>query len=134
MPTPPPDPVAHLAQQLGEATLRDVVAAFYRRIPSDDLLGPMYPSHDLAGAERRLADFLVQRCGGSPRYSQTRGHPRLRMRHQPFRIDAHARDRWMALMTAALHEVELPDDARSALRAFLGDVATFLMNVPPGAP
>ncbi len=112
----------------GEAPFRALVAAFYRRIPSDPILGPMYPEDDLAGAEQRLADFVVQRLGGAPVYSQKRGHPRLRMRHAPFPVDRAARDRWMLLMRHALGESDLPDDAKRGLDAFLGDVATFLIN------
>ena len=131
MTSPPQDPVAHLVPTHGEEPLRAAVAAFYRRIPDDDLLGPMYPQDDLSGAEERLADFLVQRCGGPPVYEEKRGHPRLRMRHMPFRVDRAARDRWLDLMDAALREVDIPAEDRDVLRAFLADVATFLVNVPP---
>ena len=125
----PQDPVGWIVPAHGEAPIRAVVAAFYRDISADDVLGPMYPEHDLAGAEQRLADFLVERCGGPPVYTSVRGHPRLRMRHMPFAVDGRARDRWMARMTAALDATpEFPVEARAALEAFLGDVATFLQN------
>ena len=74
------------------------IAAFYRQVPGDPILGPMYPAHDLAGAETRLRDFLVGRFGGPQRYIEQRGHPRLRLRHAPFPIDPAARDRWLELM------------------------------------
>ncbi|MCA8981915.1 MAG: globin [Planctomycetes bacterium] len=122
------DPAAGLFERIGEERLRAVVAAFYRRVPEDDLLGPMYPDHDYAGAEERLADFLLYRLGGVPRYIETRGHPRLRMRHAPFPVDVAARDRWMRLMGDALTECEVEDPPRERLVAFLGDVATFLVN------
>lgn len=122
------DPVAGVYEAVGADGLRAVVAAFYRRVPTDDLLGPMYPAHDLVGAEERLADFLAYRLGGDPRYLETRGHPRLRMRHAPFVVDRAARDRWMELMAAALDECEVAGDARERLEVFLGDVASFLMN------
>lgn len=105
-----------------------MVAAFYRRVPSDPILGPMYPAHDLVGAENRLADFLIQRFGGSDAYSRRRGHPRLRMRHAGFPIDEAARDRWVALMTAAIEEVELDQRVRAKVVEFLAGVATFLRN------
>lgn len=115
---------------IGEEGFARVVAAFYRRIPADPLLGPMYPPHDLAGAERRLRDFLVGRLGGPPRYVEERGHPRLRLRHAPFAIDAAARDRWLELMGQALDEARLPAEADAVLRPFLAHVATFLINRP----
>ena len=63
---------------IGEDGFRRLVAAFYRRVPGDDILGPMYPESDMAGAEERLRGFLIQRFGGPDDYSQRRGHPRLR--------------------------------------------------------
>ena len=113
---------------VGDSGLTRLVAAFYRRVPQDDILGPMYPAHDLAASERRLRDFLIYRLGGPPRYIEQRGHPRLRVRHAPFHIDQAARERWMQLMAAALDEAAFPPEADRFLRAFLGEIATFLVN------
>ena len=113
---------------IGEAGFRRLVAAFYRRVPGDPILGPMYPPHDLAGAERRLGDFLVGRFGGPQWYLAERGHPRLRMRHMPFPIGPAARDRWVSLMTCALDDADLPPDAAAVLLGFFENVATMLMN------
>jgi len=122
------DPVAGIYDELGEERLRALVAAFYRRIPDDELLGPMYPEQDFAGAEERLIDFLLYRLGGEPRYIETRGHPRLRGRHAPFPLTVAARDRWVELMGEAMQETDLTSDTAARLHAFLGDVATFLIN------
>src|SRR4026209_2772522 len=91
-------------QKIGEDGFARLVRAFYSQVPNDDVPGPMYPRHDLAGAEQRLRDFLIGRFGGPPRYVEQRGHPRLRMRHMPFAIDQGARDRWMTLMDRAITE------------------------------
>ena len=113
---------------IGEEGFTRLVGAFYRRVAEDDVLRPMYPADDMAGAEQRLRDFLVGRFGGPMRYVERRGHPRLRMRHHPFKIDQAARDRWVSLMEAALHEARLPPDAERMLRQFFHDSATFLIN------
>jgi len=113
---------------IGQAGFERLVAAFYRQIPGDDVLGPLYPAGDLQGAEQRLRDFLIVRFGGPATYLETRGHPRLRMRHAPFAIGEIQRDRWVKLMGRALDEAELPDQPREALRAFFDNTATFLMN------
>ena len=115
-------------QLLGQERLEAIVAAFYRRVPEDEVLAPMYPAHDLAGAEQRLRSFLVYRFGGPQTYLQERGHPRLRMRHMPFAVDERARDRWMALMMAAVDEVGVEPEHQAYLEGFLGDIATFLRN------
>ena len=117
-----------LYEHIGEEGFQRLVAAFYKQIPGDDILGPMYPQHDFEGAEKRLRDFLVFRFGGPGRYIQERGHPRLRMRHAPFPIDQKARDRWIELMENAFAEAQLPDDAVAILRPFFHDVATFMIN------
>jgi len=113
---------------IGEDGFERLVHAFYAQVPGDDILGPMYPAHDLAGAEQRLRDFLVGRFGGPPRYIEQRGHPRLRMRHMPFAVDGAARDRWVMLMDRALDVAALPEDAASMLREFFHSTATFLRN------
>ena len=113
---------------VGEEGFERLVKAFYRQVPDDDILGPMYPKHDMQGAEQRMRDFLVMRFGGPTRYMEKRGHPRLRMRHMPFAIDQHARDRWMQLMENALEEAALPAAATRALRKFFVDASTFMIN------
>jgi hemoglobin len=119
---------AEVFRLIGEEGFTRLVAAFYRQVPDDDILGPMYPPEDLAGAEQRLRDFLIGRFGGPPRYIEQRGHPRLRMRHAPFVIDERARNRWIQLMSRAMAEAELPRDAELVLRDFLEGVATMMIN------
>ena len=113
---------------IGDEGFARLVAAFYRRVASDEILSPMYPKHDMAGAEQRLRGFLTQRFGGPDVYSQQRGHPRLRMRHGPFKINRAGRDRWVELMEAALVEAALPAEAIPLLRKFFHDSATFMIN------
>ena len=119
-----------LYDSVGEDGFERLVAAFYRRVPDDDILGPMYPPEELAAAEARLRDFLVGRFGGPQRYIQRRGHPRLRARHFPVPIDRAAADRWLQLMGEALDEAALPEDADATLRAFFEPVARMMINRP----
>jgi hemoglobin len=113
---------------IGEEGFRRLVSAFYAQVPGDELLGPMYPGDDMAGAEERLRDFLIGRFGGPPTYMEKRGHPRLRMRHSPFRLDEAARNRWVQLMDRALDQASLPAEAEQVLRPFFHGTATFLRN------
>ncbi|GAB5495730.1 MAG: globin [Phycisphaerales bacterium] len=122
-------------EQIGEDGFDRLTVSFYRRVESDDILGPMYErarteadESDLEDARLRLRDFLVQRFGGPTRYSEARGHPRLRMRHMPFAIDEAARDRWLALMDESLVEANIPDPSRSVLQAVFAHVADFMRN------
>ena len=113
---------------IGEDGFRRLIAAFYRQVPADSILGPMYSGRDLEGAESRLRLFLIGRFGGPPTYIEERGHPRLRMRHIPFQIDQGARDRWMQLMSNALDETQLPPEADAVLRRFFDGMSSFMMN------
>lgn len=113
---------------LGADKLTAIVAGFYARVRDDDILGPMYPNDDWAGAEQRLRAFLIYRLGGPQDYIRDRGHPRLRMRHNPFIVDQAARDRWMKLMMASIDEQIVSPEIRTYLEQFLGGIATFLKN------
>ena len=114
--------------RVGDDGFQRLIAAFYRQVPQDDLLGPMYPAHDLAGAEQRLRDYLIYRFGGPQKYVEERGHPRLRGRHMPFAISKAARDRWMLLMDRALMEADLPAEAVRPIREFFENMSTFMIN------
>ena len=117
-----------LAVHLGEEPIRSMVAAFYRRVRQDDLIGPMYPESDWGGAEKRLADFLVYRLGGSPVYLEERGHPRLRARHFPFSIGRAERDRWLQLMGEAMNETSLSAEAAAIMTPFFAQIADMMRN------
>jgi hemoglobin len=115
---------------VGQDGFERLVAAFYRQIPTDSILGPMYQGRDMAAAEARMRGFLIYRFGGPQTYIEERGHPRLRMRHNPFAIDQAARLHWMKLMTTAMDEVKLPPEPRAVLENFFSSTATFLINRP----
>lgn len=113
---------------IGEDGFDRLCAAFFRRVPEDDVLKTIYPEHDLVGAEHRLREFLVQRFGGPHRYSAERGEPRLRARHMPYAIDQLARDRWVQRMEEAMIECDFDDHINNVLRAFFDSAATFMIN------
>ena len=113
---------------IGEDGFTRLIAAFYRQIPGDDILGPMYQGRDMAAAEHRLRGFLIYRFGGPQDYIEERGHPRLRMRHVPFVINQAARDRWMTLMKKALDETKLPEAPARVLEMFLDATASAMIN------
>lgn len=115
---------------IGEEGFRRLVAGFYRRVPGDSILGPMYQLNDFAGAEDRLRGFLIYRFGGPWTYIEQRGHPRLRMRHAPFAINKAAADRWFELMSAAMTDAQLPAEPAEVLMRFFRANVDFLINRP----
>ncbi|WP_026530781.1 globin [Haematomicrobium sanguinis] len=112
----------------GHETFAAIVHEFYRRVADDELLRPMYPEEDLAPAERRLLMFLEQYWGGPKTYGEERGHPRLRMRHMPFRVNAEARDRWLLHMRAAVDQAHLPPLYENMLWDYLERAAHSMVN------
>ena len=105
----------------------DLVEAFYRGVETDPTLRPLYPQ-DLTHAKQHLAWFLIQRCGGPLRYQEERGHPRLRMRHVPFRIGLAESEAWLRHMNAAVAAIPAFAPFRDVLGRYFSDSAAFLIN------
>jgi hemoglobin len=113
----------------GEAFFIQLVDAFYGAIEEDPILRPMYPE-DLTDSKQHFALFLIQYWGGPRTYQETRGHPRLRMRHARFEITKSARDAWLRAMDSALETVraQLSDDQFESLTSYFQMAATQLRN------
>jgi hemoglobin len=123
--------VSTLYEQVGgEPVFRRLVDAFYDGVEHDPVLRPLYPEGDLAAARDRLRMFLEQYWGGPTTYSETRGHPRLRMRHVTWQIGERERDAWLALMLAAVARLDVADEHRAAIWDHLERAAHTLVNVP----
>jgi hemoglobin len=112
----------------GHETFQRLVDTFYRGVAGDPVLSEMYPEEDLGPAAERLRMFLEQYWGGPATYSEQRGHPRLRMRHVPFKVNPDARDRWLAHMRAAVDALELPPLYEATLWSYLERAAHAMVN------
>jgi hemoglobin len=130
------EPVAETSQTFydaigGAATFRTIVSRFYELVSDDEVLRPLYPEDDLTAAEDRLCMFLEQYWGGPRTYSDQRGHPRLRMRHAPYRIGFIERDAWLRCMhtaVASVDSVTLDDEHRAELLGYLEMAAQAMVN------
>jgi Truncated hemoglobins len=114
----------------GEAAFRLLVERFYAGVADDPLLRPLYPDEDLAAAAEHLTLFLIQYWGGPSTYNEERGHPRLRMRHQPFAIGQAERDAWLGHMSAAVESLDLVPAVRKAMIDYFEAASTAMINVP----
>ncbi len=114
----------------GEVTFRLLVERFYAWVADDPLLRPVYPEEDLSSATERLTLFLIQYWGGPSTYNERRGHPRLRLRHQPFAIGQAERDAWLGHMTAAVDSLDLAPALRKALVDYFETASTAMINRP----
>jgi hemoglobin len=124
-------PVSFYEAVGGEETFTRLTRRFYEEVAADPVLRPVYPAEDLGPAEEHLRLFLMQYWGGPATYNELRGHPRLRMRHVPFRIGETERDLWLRHMRTALDEVTLPAPLDAQLWDYLVMAAYSLVNVPP---
>lgn len=114
----------------GQETFAALVREFYRGVAGDPPLREMYPEEDLGPAQERLRLFLEQYWGGPKTYSETRGHPRLRMRHFPFKVTPTQRDRWLHHMNAAIDTLDLDPMDEELMRSYMAHAAQFLVNAP----
>jgi len=114
----------------GAETFKVLVERFYSGVASDPVLRAVYPEEDLSAAAERLTLFLIQYWGGPDDYSARRGHPRLRLRHQPFAIGQAERDAWLRHMTAAVESLEMPSEIRKALLDYFETTSTAMINRP----
>ena len=117
----------------GNAFFAQLVDGFYEGIETDEVLRPMYPAGDLSDARRHLQLFLEQYWGGPNTYQLERGHPRLRMRHVDFPVNADARDRWIMHMRNSLSKIDMSEnerenELRDQLWTYLVTAAHSLMN------
>jgi hemoglobin len=112
----------------GRATFEKLVRAFYEGVQTDEVLWPMYPEGDLEGAIQRLTGFLEQYWGGPGTYSEQRGHPRLRIRHNPFKVNPDARDRWLKHMRVAVDSLDLSPLHANMLWDYLDRAAHAMVN------
>ncbi|GEL20899.1 globin [Pseudonocardia asaccharolytica] len=112
----------------GAPVFAKIVSRFYEQVAEDEVLRPLYPEEDLSPAEDRLRMFLEQYWGGPRTYSERRGHPRLRMRHVPFRIGPIERDAWLRCMRIAIDEAGLDPAHRDQLWNYLTYAAASMVN------
>jgi hemoglobin len=112
----------------GHETFRKLAQRFYAGVAADPQLRALYPQDDLGPAETRFRMFLEQYWGGPETYSQERGHPRLRMRHAPFKVTPTQRDRWLTHVMAAVDSLDLAPANDLILRDYLERAAQSMVN------
>ncbi|CAM2196956.1 hemoglobin [Paraburkholderia kururiensis] len=114
----------------GEPAVTRLVDAFYRQMdtrPDARVIRAMH-GPDLAPVKTVLVRYLCEWLGGPKRYSEERGHPRLRMRHAAFSIGTAERDAWLACMRAALDETGTDAALRDKLMLAFFKIADWMLN------
>lgn len=116
----------------GEEKVKALVERFYDLMDLEPNYGELRATHgtELERARQNLFWFLCGWLGGPQHYTDRFGHPRLRMRHMPFKIGIQERDQWLACMDQAMGEVGVPQDLRLRLRESFFQTADWMRNTP----
>lgn len=114
----------------GEAPLRTLVDRFYDLMDLEPAYTELRASHgsSLDEARDKLYWFLSGWLGGPSFYIERFGHPRLRARHLPFAIGIQERDQWVACMSQAMGEVQVPDELAKRLQHSFMQTADWMRN------
>ena len=114
--------------EIGGETIARIVAKFYEGVAADEVLRSLYPEADLGPAQERFTLFLQQYWGGPTTYSERRGHPRLRMRHAPFRVTPDAAQRWLRAFRTGLDDARLTPEQDAQFWDYVTHAAQFMVN------
>jgi len=114
----------------GEARVRELVDRFYDRMELDEDLAALRATHgpSLDRARDHLFWFLCGWMGGPDYYVARFGHPRLRMRHMPFKIGTRERDEWVVCMGRAMQDVNVPEPLAERLLGSFFNTADWMRN------
>ena len=126
----PGEQVSIYDQVGGEETFDKLTRRFYALVKADPEFSAMYPDFDpfppehlteeqtaeieandtdhFDASARRLKMFLIQYFGGPSTYQEQRGHPRLRIRHNPYPIGAEGTRYLAEIYAAGMITLDLP--------------------------
>ena len=131
-PTTPVSPATPFEWIGGETHVRALVDRFYDLMDIEPGYRELRLAHGttLDDARQKLFWYLCGWLGGPSHYEDRFGHPRLKMRHMPFKIGILERDQWLACMDQAMGETAVPEDLRARLRDAFFKTADWMRNTP----
>ncbi len=120
----------------GAPALEELISTFYRRVPSDSILAPIF-QHMSAEHVPHVTAFIAEVFGGPKAYSeQLGGHANMIRRHLGRALNDTQRKRWIGLLLECADELGVPSDPefRSAFVAYLEwGTRLAVINSQPGA-
>ncbi|CAN6194639.1 unnamed protein product [Urochloa humidicola] len=108
----------------------DLSTNFYTRVYEDEeeWFRDIFAGSKKEEAIQNQYEFLIQRMGGPPLFSERRGHPALIGRHRAFPVTHRAAERWLNHMQQALDTTESIDaDSKTKMMNFFRHTAYFLV-------
>lgn len=103
---------------------------FYDIMEQDPQAAELLAIHPqpLTAIREKFFEFLSGWLGGPNLFEEKYGHPRLRARHLPFRIDEKMRDQWLYCMYRVLDEQVQDDLLKMQLRSRFTALAHHMIN------
>ena len=106
----------------GFEVIDKLVDDFYEIMSTDPVAEDCFATHsgrEIRESAEKLKFFLSGWTGGPQLYLEKYGHPRLRMRHFPFKIGVKEGDQWLYCMRKALSRSPIrPDIQEKLLQSF----------------
>jgi hemoglobin len=120
----------------GAEAIEKLFAEFYRRVPQDPLIGPVFaqmsPDH-----VKHVAAFVGEVFGGPKTYGEKLGgHPHMIRKHVGKALTESQRKRWMQMLLECADDLGVPSDPefRSAFVGYIEwGTRLAVINSQPGA-
>ncbi|WP_110075689.1 MULTISPECIES: group II truncated hemoglobin [Pseudidiomarina] len=114
----------------GEHAVRAMAERFYDIMETDPRAAELLAMHPqpLTQIRQKFFEFLSGWLGGPALFEEKYGHPRLRARHLPFRIDEAMRDQWLMCMYQVLDEQVHDDLLKMQLKSRYTALAHHMIN------
>lgn len=118
----------------GMDVIEKLVNDFYEIMSTDPVAEDCFATHsgrDIRESAEKLKFFLSGWTGGPQLYMEKYGHPRLRMRHFPFKIGPKEADQWLYCMRKALAKSEIEPGLQEQLMVGFKNVTDMLSGQDP---
>jgi hemoglobin len=116
----------------GLEVIEKLVNDFYEIMSTDPVAEDCFATHqgrDIRESAEKLKAFLSGWTGGPQLYLEKYGHPRLRMRHFPFKIGVQEGDQWLYCMRKALAKSTIDPGVQEELLASFEAVTNMLTGI-----
>lgn len=114
--------------EIGPERLRLLVSYFYKEVFSDQIIGPLFKNSNQQVIEEKQFMFLSQFFGGPNLYTESFGHPKMRMRHLAHPITQEAKNAWLHCMKKAIHLQDFDEILKTKLYQSFLKIAEHMVN------
>lgn len=113
--------------RIGPERLKLIVGRFYDLVFSNEKISHLFQT-DKSLIRDKQYQFLTQFLGGPQLYTNSYGHPRMRMRHLPHAITEEAAAEWLKCMKQAINETIDDQELANSLYECFPKVAAHMVN------